>query len=170
MDLRFPHHEDEIAESQGVSGKQPVQFWVHNEFLTISNRKMKLGAGEADDTKMSRSIGNVILVSTLKEWGIDPIAYRYLLLTAHYRSKLNFTDESITAAQNGLNNLRDDLASLPPVEVSGSQEPWSEAAQQVQDAFHVAINDELDLPTALSITREVARNNKIGRASCRERE
>ena len=95
------------------------------------------------------------------------MAFRYLLLTAHYRSKLNFTNESITAAQNGLNNLRADLASLPSVEVSGSQEPWSEAAQQVQDAFHVAINDDLDLPTALSITREVARNNKIAPAERR---
>src|SRR5256884_4325896 len=158
VDLVCPHHEDEIARSEGVSGKPPVQVWVHGEFLNI---------GKGETTKMSRSKGNVILVSTLKEAGIDPMAFRYLLLTAHYRSKLNFTDESITAAQNGLNNLRADLASLPPVEVSGSQEPWSEAAQQVQDAFHVAINDDLDLPTALSITREVARNNKIAPAERR---
>jgi cysteinyl-tRNA synthetase len=158
IDLVFPHHEDEIAQSQGVSGKPPVQVWVHGEFLNI---------GKGETTKMSRSKGNVVLVSTLKEAGIDPMAFRYLLLTAHYRSKLNFTDESITAAQNGLNNLRADLASLPPVEVSGSQEPWSKAAQQVQDAFHVAINDDLDLPTALSITREVARNNKIAPAERR---
>src|SRR5947209_8439749 len=166
MDLRFPHHEDEIAQSQGVSGKQPVQFWVHNEFLTISNRKMKVGAGEDDDTKMSRSIGNVILVSTLKEWGIDPMAYRYLLLTAHYRSKLNFTDESITAAQNGLNNLRNDLAELPASDPD-TQGTWSEEAQRVRDAFHTAINDDLDLPTALSITREVARDSKIAPAERR---
>ncbi len=158
IDLVFPHHEDEIAQSEGVSGKPPVQVWVHGEFLNI---------GKGETTKMSRSKGNVVLVRTLKEAGIDPMAFRYLLLTAHYRSKLNFTDESITAAQNGLNNLRADLASLPPVEVSGSQEPWSEAAQQVQDAFHVAINDDLDLPTALSITREVARNNKIAPAERR---
>src|SRR5437868_3306954 len=164
MDLRFPHHEDEIAQSQGVSGKQPVQFWVHNEFLTISNRKMKIGTGEDDDTKMSRSIGNVILVSTLKEWGSDPMAYRYLLLTAHYRSKLNFTDESITAAQHGLNNLRADLAALPVGETSGA---WSEEALRVHDAFHTAINDDLDLPTALSITREVARDSKIAPAERR---
>lgn len=159
IDLKFPHHEDEIAQSEGASGKRPVQFWVHNEFLTISNRKMKVGAGDDDsETKMSRSIGNVILVSTLKEWGIDPMAYRYLLMTAHYRSKLNFTDESITAAQNGLNNLREDLAALP---VSAEPTTWSEEALKVKDAFHLAINDDLDLPTALSITRETARNGKI---------
>jgi cysteinyl-tRNA synthetase len=155
IDLVFPHHEDEIAQSEGVSGKPPVQIWVHGEFLNI---------GKGETTKMSRSKGNVILVSTLKEAGIDPVAFRYLLLTAHYRSKLNFTDESITAAQNGLNNLRADLASLPPVEASDSQEPWSEAAQQVRNAFHLAINDDLDLPTALSLTREVVRNNKVAPA------
>src|SRR3989441_3763108 len=144
MDLIFPHHEDEIAQSQGVSDKRPVQFWMHNEFLIFGS------------IKMSRSKGNVVLLSTLKERGIDPLAYRYLLLTAHYRSKLNFTDESITAAQNGLNNLRADLAELPAPGVDDFQSDWSEEAQQVRDAFHLAINDDLELPTALSITREVA--------------
>jgi len=149
IDLVFPHHEDEIAQSQGASGKRPVQFWVHNEFLIFGN------------LKMSRSKGNVVLVSTLKERGIDPMAYRYLLLTAHYRSKLNFTDESIAAAQNGLNNLRADLAALPAADAGDVQKGWSEEAERVRDAFHTAINDDLDLPSALSITREVARNNKI---------
>jgi len=155
IDLVFPHHEDEIAQTQGVTGKKPVQFWVHNEFLIFGS------------LKMSRSKGNVILVSTLKERGIDPLAYRYLLLTAHYRSKLNLTDESITAAQNGLNNLRADLAELPAPGVDDFQSDWSEEAQQVRDAFHLAINDDLELPTALSITREVARNGKIAPAERR---
>jgi cysteinyl-tRNA synthetase len=155
IDLIFPHHEDEIAQSQGVTGKKPVQFWVHNEFLIFGG------------LKMSRSKGNVILVSTLKELGIDPLAYRYLLLTAHYRSKLNLTDESITAAQNALNNLRADLAELPAPGADDNQSSWSEEAQQVRDAFHLAINDDLELPAALSITREVARNGKIAPAERR---
>jgi cysteinyl-tRNA synthetase len=154
IDLVFPHHEDEIAQSQGVNGKQPVQYWVHNEFLIFGN------------LKMSRSKGNVVLVSTLKERGIDPLAFRYLLLTAHYRSKLNFTDESITAAQNGLNNLREDLSVLLAETEGQAQgktapETWSEEAQRVRDAFQKAINDDLDLPAALSITREVPRNSKL---------
>ncbi len=110
---------------------------------------------------MSRSTGNGLLLSNLEAQGIDPMAYRYLLLTAHYRSKLNFTDDSILAAQNGLNNLRADIASLPAVAASSTQQGWSTQAQQVHDAFQQAINDDLDLPTALSLTREVARNNKI---------
>jgi cysteinyl-tRNA synthetase len=149
IDLVFPHHEDEIAQSQGASGKQPVQVWMHNEFLIFGN------------LKMSRSRGNVVLLSDLKERGIDPMAYRYLLLTAHYRSKLHFTDESIAAAQNGLNNLRADLAALPAYDAADPQKGWSKEAEQVRDAFHTAINDDLDLPTALSITREVARDGEI---------
>jgi cysteinyl-tRNA synthetase len=147
IDLVFPHHEDEIAQSQGVTGKPPVNFWMHGEFLDLGSNKM------------ARSKGNVILVSTLKQQGFDPMAYRYLLLTASYRSKLNFTEESITAAQNGLNNLRSDLADLPVM----ADEPitWSAEAQRARDEFHRAINDDLDLPTALSITREVARTSKI---------
>ena len=76
------------------------------------------------------------------------------------------TDESITAAQNGLNNLRDDPAELLAVEpaVTRDTDTWSQEARRVRDAFHTAINDDLDLPTALSITREVARNNRISPA------
>ncbi len=155
VDLVFPHHEDEIAQSQGVSGKPPVRYWVHNEFLDF-------GSG-----KMSRSLGNVVLLSTLKERGIEPMAYRYLLLTAHYRSKLGFTEESITAAQNGLNNLRADLAALPADDAVSADAPWSEEAQQVREAFHTAINNDLDLPIALSLTRETARNNAIAPAERR---
>lgn len=165
LDLVFPHHEDEIAQSEGASGKSPVRYWMHGEFLVIGNRKMKANGADVDDDdnsiKMSRSKGNVLLVSTLKEEGIDPMAYRYLLLTAHYRSKLNFTDESITAAQNGLNNLRNDLAELPTAKPSDTPAVWSQEAEHLRQAFHEAINDDLDMPTALGITREAARNSKI---------
>jgi cysteinyl-tRNA synthetase len=150
VDLIFPHHEDEIAQSQGISGKQPVQVWMHGEFLDFGN------------SKMSRSVGNVLLLRNLKEQNIDPLAFRYLLLTAHYRSKLNFTDESIAGAQNALNNFRSDIVELAtvtkPEDASGA---LSEEARRVQETFHHAINDDLDLPTAISLARELARNNKI---------
>jgi len=109
---------------------------------------------------MSRSKGNVILLSHLKEWGFEPLAFRYSLLTAHYRSKMNFTRESLTAAQNALNNLRADLAELP-VMFYDTDDLWSDEALRVRESFHTAINDDLDLPVALSIAREVARNQKI---------
>jgi cysteinyl-tRNA synthetase len=153
IDLVFPHHEDEIAQSQGLTGQPPVRYWVHGEFLDFGH------------SKMSRSVGNVILVSTLKEQGIDPLAFRYLLLTAHYRSKLNFTDESISAAQNALNNLRNDLAELPVEQAPDGQ--WSQEAEHVRNEFQQVINNDLDLPTALAITREVPRNSKIAPAERR---
>lgn len=162
VDLIFPHHEDEIAQSQGVSDKKPVQFWMHGEFINISSRLFNQGAldEDSDEVKMSRSLGNVILLSHLKEWGFEPLAFRYSLLTAHYRSKMNFTRESLTAAQNGLNNLRADLAELP-VMLYDTDDPWSEEALEAREAFHAAINDDMDLPVALSIAREVPRNAKI---------
>ncbi len=169
VDLIFPHHEDEIAQSRGVSGKEPVKVWMHGEFLNFNYRSP--GADEDAESedeiiKMSRSKGNIVLLRDLEAAGFDPMAYRYLLLTAHYRSKLNFSNESLLAAQNGLNNLRADLASLP-VESADAASGWSAEAQQVRDAFHTAINDDLELPIALSITREVARNNKIAPAERR---
>jgi len=160
VDLIFPHHEDEIAQSQGASDKKPVQYWLHGEFINISSRLFNQNSAEDDAIKMSRSLGNVILLSHLKEWGFEPLAFRYSLLNAHYRSKMNFTRESLTAAQNGLNNLRADLAELPVIHYDTDDE-WSPEAEALRDAFHTAINDDLDLPVALSIAREVPRNQKI---------
>jgi cysteinyl-tRNA synthetase len=169
VDLIFPHHEDEIAQSQGVSGKEPVRYWMHGEHVNFVYRNPnagKDGEGQDEIVKMSRSKGNVVLLRDIIADGFDPMAYRYLLLTAHYRSKINFSYESLAAAQNGLNNLRADLASLP-VESGDATGAWSEEAQEVRDAFHTAINDDIDLPAALSITREAARNNKIAPAERR---
>jgi cysteinyl-tRNA synthetase len=162
VDLIFPHHEDEIAQSQGVSEKKPVQYWMHGEFINISSRLFNQGVTDEgdDEIKMSRSLGNVILLKHLKEWGFEPLAFRYSLLTAHYRSKMNFTRESLTAAQNGLNNLRADLAELPVV-LYDTDDPWSEEALRLRETFHAAINDDMDLPVALSVTREVPRDAKI---------
>ncbi len=167
IDLRFPHHEDEIAQSQGVSGTQPVRYWVHGEFLNFAYAPMNPNTreNESEIIKMSRSKGNVVLLRDLKAANIEPLAFRYLLLTAHYRSRLTFTAESIEAAQNGLNNLRDDIAALP-VE-GGAEDTWSEEAEHIRDAFHSAINDDMDLPAALSLTRETARNSRIAPAERR---
>ncbi len=149
VDLIFPHHEDEIAQSQGVNGMPPVRMWVHGEFLDLGN------------SKMSRSVGNVVLLSTLKERGFEPMAYRYLMLQAHYRTRLTFTDESLTAAQNGLNNLRSTIAELPPVNTDTVGQPWSQEAEALREQFHEAINDDLSLPAALRITLEAVHAKNV---------
>ena len=94
IDLKFPHHEDEIAQSEGATGHQVVSVWMHGEFLTL------------DDAKMASSVGNVIRVTDLPSKGFQPLDFRYLALTAHYRSKLDFTFDAMQAAAHGLRRLR----------------------------------------------------------------
>ena len=94
IDLKFPHHEDEIAQSEGATGHPVVSVWMHGEFLTLA------------DAKMAKSAGNVIRVSDLPDKGFEPLAFRYLALTAHYRSKLDFTEDAMHAAASGLRRLR----------------------------------------------------------------
>ena len=113
VDNVFPHHEDEIAQSVPVTGKVPARHWVHGEHLLMSGRKM------------AKSAGNFQRITELVEGGIDPLAFRYLTLTSHYRRKLNYSDASITAAARSLDSLRARLRSLGSPPGSG---PWSTPA------------------------------------------
>jgi cysteinyl-tRNA synthetase len=139
IDLKFPHHEDEIAQSEGVLGHEVVSVWLHGEFLTM------------DDAKMAKSAGNIIRVADLPEMGYEPLAFRYLALTAHYRSKLDFTDDAMHAAASGLARLRRAAA--------GPDEPADLAAVPMatyRSRFADAVADDLALPKALAIAHEVA--------------
>jgi cysteinyl-tRNA synthetase len=139
IDLKFPHHEDEIAQSEGALGHRVVTTWMHGEFLTM------------DDAKMAKSAGNIIRVADLPDLGFEPIAFRYLALTAHYRSKLDFTADAMHAATSGLARLRR-AAALPAEAVDLDAEPM--AAYRVR--FTDAIADDLGTPRALAIAHEVA--------------
>jgi cysteinyl-tRNA synthetase len=110
VDNIFPHHEDEIAQSVPVTGRVPARHWVHGEHLLMSGRKM------------AKSAGNFQRITELADEGIDPLAFRYLCLTSHYRRKLNYSDTSITAAARALDSLRARLRTLGPAPASG---PWS---------------------------------------------
>lgn len=88
------HHENEIAQAKGATGKNPAHYWMHVEFLLI------------DNGKMSKSLKNVYLIDDLEKKGIEPLAYRYLCFTSHYRNKLNFTWDSVESAQKSLIRLR----------------------------------------------------------------
>ncbi|MDP3004405.1 MAG: cysteine--tRNA ligase, partial [Candidatus Azambacteria bacterium] len=94
VDLIFPHHENEIAQSEGATGKPFVKYFIEGEHLLV------------DSKKMSKSLGNIFNLRDLEAKKFDPLAFRYLVLTAHYRSKLNFTWKSLEAAQNALKKLR----------------------------------------------------------------
>ena len=139
-DLAPVHHSNEIAQSQAAHGVDPVHIWMHGEFLQI------------DGGKMSKSLNNVYTIDDIVEKGFDPLAYRYFTLNAHYKSLLNFTWESLEASQNALNNIRDSVRA------------W-DAATEVDEAymgrFTLAVNDDLDMPKALSILHEVVNDKKV---------
>jgi len=110
IDNIFPHHEDEIAQSAPLVGGPPATIWVHGEHLLMAGRKM------------AKSAGNFQRVTELVDEGIDPLAFRYLVLTSRYAHKLNYSDASIAAAASALASLRNRLAKLGPPPTSG---PWT---------------------------------------------
>ncbi|MBI4301547.1 MAG: cysteine--tRNA ligase [Chloroflexi bacterium] len=140
VDDIFPHHEDVMAQCEAATEKPLATYWIHGEHL------------EAEGERMVVIAENVITLEDLVTRGVDPLAFRYLCLTAHYRSKLHFTWESIRAAESALRNLRGKLAE----EVEGAQP--SSRGQPYVDAFVAAINNDLDMPRALGILWEVVRS------------
>ena len=142
VDNIFPHHEDEIAQSESAFGEQHVRYWVHGQHLL------------ADGAKMAKSSGNVFLVEELIERGFDPLSFRYLCMTVLYRHRMNFTFTSLKAAEKALTSLRQRvwLWSQQP-EVNGR----SELAEEYRRRFWDTIDDDLDLPGAVALTWEMVR-------------
>src|SRR5687767_1108778 len=110
IDNVFPHHEDEIAQSAPIVGGPPATTWVHGAFLLMAGRKM------------AKSAGNFQRITELADEGVDPLAFRYLALTARYSRKLNYSDTSLAAAAAALDSLRARLRSLGPPPTDG---PWA---------------------------------------------
>lgn len=137
IDLKFPHHTNEIAQSTAASGKPFVNYWIHGEHLLINHGRI------------GKSEGNAITLSEIVDKKINPLSFRYLVLTSHYRSKLNFTWESLAGAQNALNNLYE--------EVSGFDEPKIGCAEYEQH-FTDAINNDLDMPKALAVVWDMIKS------------
>lgn len=130
------HHENEIAQSEAATGHRFVNYWLHNEFLTV------------DSGKMSKSLGNLYTINDLEKRYFEPLAFRYLCLTTHYRQKLNFTWAGLDAAATALDKLRIEFQRLPSAE-----EPYGEAL----DEFTAALEDDLNLPQALAVCWNVLR-------------
>lgn len=138
------HHENEIAQSKGAFGKIPAKVWMHVEFLQV------------DGGKMSKSLGNVYTISQLQEKGIEPLAYKLFCYTAHYRTKLNFTFEGASSSQKALNRLKESYIKHK----NGNEEISDEQINAYKAKFLDAINDDLNMPLAMSIVWEIARNEK----------
>jgi len=128
------HHENELAQTKGAVDALQANIWMHGEFLAV------------DGGKMSKSLGNLYTVDDLVEKGYDPLALRYLMLGAHYRTKLNFTFEALTAAQNALHRLRQTVRSW--------EKPEGRCAG-LEERFAEALADDLNTPQALAVMWEL---------------
>jgi cysteinyl-tRNA synthetase len=137
IDLIFPHHENEIAQSEGATGKPFSRFWVHVEYLIV------------DEQKMSKSLGNTYTIPDVVAKGYRPSAVRYLLLSAHYRKQLNFTWESLGAAEGALTRITDSLARLDTVTRPGGHPAILERVAEARTAFADAMQDDLNTAAAL---------------------
>ena len=137
-DLIFPHHEDEIAQSEGATGQKFSNFWVHTNFLLV------------DGEKMSRSKRNVYTVGQLEHKKFSSMAFRYLTFLTHYRSKMNFTWEGLESAQQALDRLYEIAASLP-VPQGG--------VGKFEQKFEDAIYNDLNMPQAVAVVWELLRSS-----------
>ena len=130
-----------------VLGKIPANYWLHGEYLLI------------DGGKMSKSLGNVYLLKDIIEKGYDPLTYKMFCYTGHYRNKLNFTWEGIEAASKSLERLRNSYR----LNLDGKDELTiddKEKIEKIEEKFHEAINDDMNMPLAMSYVWELARYEK----------
>lgn len=140
IDLIPTHHNNEIAQSESATGKPYVRYWLHNAFVNIGS------------DKMSKSEGNFITLQTLKEKGIHPLSYRYLLLGAHYRTPLEFSWDALLGAQRALENI---VRYVAQIKESGAID------SNYQTSFKNFVDDDLDTPRALSILHEVIADKNL---------
>ena len=137
IDNMFPHHENEIAQSEAATGKKFVNYWLHNEHLLVEGRKM------------AKKFGNFYTLRDLLGKGYDPIAIRYLLLSTHYRQQFNFTFEGLDAAKGAIERLRNLMRRLRDAEGKGSEGKVAELLRGVQADFGYALDDDLNVSVAL---------------------
>jgi cysteinyl-tRNA synthetase len=145
IDLIFPHHENEIAQSEGATGRQFSRFWMHVEYLIV------------DEQKMSKSLGNTYTIPDVIARGFRPSAVRLLLLSAHYRKQLNFTWDSLAAHEESLRRLSDFLARLAAVTRPGAHAEIAARVDEAQKAFAAAMQDDLNTAAALGAIFELVR-------------
>ena len=138
------HHENEIAQSVGATGKILARYWLHTEFLLV------------DGGKMSKSLGNVYTLAQLQEKNIEPLAFRYFTYSSNFTNKLNFTWEAIKSSQVSLNKLREQVNKNKGVNTKLSEEK----IKKYEERFLDAINDNLNMPIAISVLWDLLKEEK----------
>jgi cysteinyl-tRNA synthetase len=137
QDLQFPHHENEIAQSEGAHGAVFVNYWMHNGFVRV------------DDEKMSKSLGNFFTIrEVLKQYDAEVV--RFFILRAHYRSPLNYSDQHLDDAKGALTRLYTTLKNVPP---QAAEIDWNDAYAQ---RFRAVMDDDFNTPEAVAVLFELA--------------
>jgi cysteinyl-tRNA synthetase len=144
-DNKFPHHEDEIAQSEAAVGHEVVSVWVHGGFLQMSGQKM------------AKSARNIYRVTDLAEQGVDPLAYRLLCFGTRYRSEMDFSWEALEGQHRRLGELRRRMAEWGP-----AADALTDAARAYDARFRDAVADDLDMPRALVVLHEVVSSDLAG--------
>ena len=144
IDLIPTHHENEIAQSKGACGKIPARFWIHGEYLLI------------DGGKMSKSLNNVYLVKDIEQRGYDPLVYRLFTYSSSYRNKINFIWDVMDANAKALEKLREGYQK----HLQGKEDVEDEVVTNFEEEFHKAINDDLNMPLAMSVVWDVIKYPK----------
>ncbi|MBN3939811.1 cysteine--tRNA ligase [Nostoc sp. NMS9] len=145
-DLIFPHHENEIAQSEAVTGKPLARYWLHNGMVKV------------DGEKMSKSLGNFITIRELLDRGVDPMAVRLFVLTAQYRTPIDFTDEAIAAATNGWHTIKEGLLFGYQY---GKKLGWAvgnaSLLPETVERFQETVNNDFNFPGGLTVLFELAK-------------
>lgn len=144
VDHKTIHHENEIAQSDGLCGHQVVKFWMHVEFLQV------------DGGKMGKSLNNMYTLDDLKAKGFEPEDFRYFYFNAHYSKQQNFTFEALKGAQNGLKSFKNLVLSHK----NGTNDVSNEKIEEYKNEFLQAINDDLNMPKALAVCQKMLKENK----------
>jgi cysteinyl-tRNA synthetase len=150
VDLIFPHHENEIAQSEAATQEKFVNFWLHNEFLMVEGKKM------------AKSLGNYYTLRDLLNQGYNPTAIRYLLLATHYRQQLNFTFDGLEASKNALQRLYDFVDNLKMVEGDKNNPEVKGILAKAKQEFEDALDDDLNVSEVLGVVFNLVKDvNKL---------
>lgn len=149
VDNIFPHHENEIAQSESYTNKQFVRWWAHSEHLIVDNKKM------------SKSLGNFYTLRNLLEKGYSGKEVRYLLMQVHYRGKLNFTFEGLEAAKNSLKRIEDFIIRIKHIEDPVKYGFVIKEIEKTEERFALALSDDLNISAALSSLFDFIRDTNI---------
>jgi cysteinyl-tRNA synthetase len=150
VDLIFPHHENEIAQAEGATGKPFSRFWFHSEHLMIEDE-------DRSPEKMSKSLGNVFNIEDIRTRGFRPSALRYLYLGVHYRKQLKFSWAAMAQAEEALRRLTDFLARLAALPVREANPEVATRLEEATRAFHDHVTNDVNTAAALGVLFDLVR-------------